>query len=183
MNDLTPNGVREQMKVDLSDMCPCGLKRWDCRLCAHKDPWSDGGMPNPIQAIFSPAGYRIVRSGARYAVHRDGDERPGAWVPQGEPLDPGWTDVYPENEARALLPFLRVRATAGRQAGEPTTPDGKLIARACKRLGLTAAALGEQIGAAEAVLSRARNGELPAKHRDAIKALLAPPKSKRKATT
>jgi hypothetical protein len=138
---------------------------------------------DPIQAVPSPAGFRLTRPGARYAVRPEGDARPGAWLPDGDALPLGWTDVYPENEARALLPFLRVRATAGRQAGEATTPDGKLIARACKKFGLTAAALGEQIGAAEAVLSRARNGELPAKHRDAIKALLAPKKSKRKATT
>ncbi len=50
--------------------------------------------------------------------------------------------------------------------------DGRLVARACKRLGVTAAALAERIGAHEAVLSRARHGELPEQHREAIKALL-----------
>lgn len=60
----------------------------------------------------------------------------------------------------------------GRPAAAPTTADGKLVARACKRLGITAAALAERIGAHEAVLSRARHGELPAHHRDAIRALL-----------
>lgn len=142
-----------------------------------------GGMisampkPNPIQAVASPAGFLLARPGARYAVHRDGDARPGAWVADGEATPDGWTDVYPENEARALLPFLRVRATGGRRGGQPTTADGKLVARACKLLGLTAAGLGEAIGAHESTLSRARNGELPEAHREAIRALI---KSKRK---
>jgi hypothetical protein len=130
--------------------------------------------PSPIQAVPSPAGFRLTRPGARYAVHTDGDARPGAWVPDGEALSEGWTDVYPEDEARSLLPFLRARATGGRPTSEPTTPDGRLVARACKRLGLTAAGLGERIGAHESVLSRARNGELPARHREAIRALLKP---------
>lgn len=128
--------------------------------------------PNPIQAVSSPEGFRLVRPGARYAVHREGDARPGAWLAEDEALPKGWSDVFPEDEARSLLPFLRVRGTAGRPGAEPTTPDGKLVARACKRLGLTAAALAERIGAHEAVLSRARHGELPKRHREAIKDLL-----------
>ena len=130
--------------------------------------------PHPIQAVRCPAGFHIARSGARYAVHRDGDARPGAWVPDGEALPDGWADVFPEDEARAMLPFLRARATGGRPGGEPTTADGRLVARAMKRLGVSAAGLGERVGAHESVLSRARNGELPAKHRDAIRALLKP---------
>lgn len=153
-----------------------------CPPAAVPATLADMPKPDPIQAVSSPAGFRLSRPGARYAVRPEGDARPGAWLPEGEALPLGWTDVYPENEARALLPFLRA-TSHGRKAAEPTTPDGKLIARACKKFGLTAAALGEKIGAAEAVLSRARNGELPAKHRDAIRALLAPKKSKRKATT
>lgn len=135
-----------------------------------------------ISAVSSPLGYRLSRPGARYAVHREEDARPGAWLPEGEALPDGWTDTYPENEARSLLALLRTRS-GGRPSLAPTTADGRLIVRACTRLGLTAAALGEKIGAAEAVLSRARNGVLPAKHRDAIKALLASQKRKRKATT
>ena len=137
-----------------------------------------------ISAIPCPPGYLLTRPGARYAVHREDDARPGAWLPDSEALPEGWTVVYEEGEARLLLPFLRQRGTAGRKGSAPTTPDGKLVARACRKLGLpTAAALAARIGATEAQLSRARNGELPAKHREAIKALLAPKKSKRKATT
>lgn len=126
---------------------------------------------NPIQAVSTPEGFRLVRPGARYAVLRAGEEHRGLWLPDDEVLPAGYTDACPENEARALLPFLRATGH-GRKAAEPTSADGKLIARACKRLGITAAALGERIGAHEAVLSRARHGELPAHHRDAIKALL-----------
>ena len=127
---------------------------------------------NPIQVV--PAGrlFKLRRGGSRYVIDRSGEEHVGAWLPDGEWLPAGSTDTFPENEARALLPFLRVRSTAGRKVAEPTTPDGKLIARACKHLGLTVVALAEEIGAHESVLSRARSGELPAKHRDAIKALL-----------
>lgn len=128
--------------------------------------------PQPIHAAPGPDGFRVVRPGARYAVHHEGDERPGAWLPDGEALPKGWGDAFPEDEARSLLPFLRARGTAGRVAAEPTSKDGRLVARACKWLGVTAAALGERIGAHEAVLSRARSGELPEKHREAIKALL-----------
>ena len=52
------------------------------------------------------------------------------------------------------------------------TPDGELIARALKRLGLTTEELGKRIGAHKSVLSRARHGELPEKHRKAIRLLL-----------
>jgi len=136
-----------------------------------------------ISAVPSPLGYRLTRPGARYAVHREEDARPGTWLPDSEALPEGWTDVYLEDEARSLLPFLRSRGGAGRKGGAPTTLDGKLVALACKKLGLTATALADLIGATKAQLSRARAGELPAKHREAIKALLAPKKSKRKATT
>ncbi len=128
--------------------------------------------PQPIHAVPVPEGFRVVRAGARYAVHRDGDERPGAWLADGEALPKSWGDTFTEDEARLLLPFLRVRGTAGRKGADPTTADGRLVARACERLGVTAAALAERIGAHEAVLSRARHGELPEKHREAIKALL-----------
>ena len=130
---------------------------------------------NSIQVVpAAPVGTRrfcIVRPGARYAVHRVGDARPGAWVPLDEPIADGWVDTFPEDEARCLLPFLRARR-GGRRAAEPTTPDGRLIDRACKRLGLTATGLGDRIGAHVSVLSRARHGELPEVHRKAIKDLL-----------
>lgn len=144
----------------------------------------DDVSPPPIHAVPSEEGFRLTRPGARYAVHSEGDARPGTWVPDGDALEAGWSDTFPEDEARSLLPFLRVRATAGRQGAEPTTPDGKLVAKACTRLGLTAAGLGDRIGAHESVLSRARNGDLPEKHRAAIRALLketSPAKAKRPA--
>ena len=127
---------------------------------------------SPIQVQMSGAVARLVKPGARYAVRRFGEEYSGAWVSDGEPLPRGAADTFTEAEARLVLPFLRVRGTAGRRGAEPTTPDGKLVARACKRLGVTAAGLGERIGAHESVLSRARHGELPEVHREAIKALL-----------
>lgn len=129
-------------------------------------------MANPIQVQMSGALARLVRPGARYAVRRSGEEYRGAWVPEGEALPRGTDETFTEPEARLLLPFLRVRGTAGRRGAEPTTPDGKLVARACKKLGVTAAGLGERIGAHESVLSRARHGELTEAHREAIKALL-----------
>lgn len=129
--------------------------------------------PNLIRAVASLAGFRLTRPGARYAVRRSGEEYRGAWVPEGEALPKGTGDTFTEAEARLLLPFLRVRGTAGRRGAEPTTADGKLVARACRRLGLSAVWLAEKIGAHESVLSRARHGELPETHREAVKALLA----------
>jgi hypothetical protein len=133
--------------------------------------------PHPVQIAPSPGGFRLVRPGARYAVERRGEEHRGEWLPDDEALPKGWVDTFTEDLARAVLPLLRrlegaATGRGGRKGAEPTTPDGRLIARACKRLGLSAAALAEAIGAHESVLSRARHGELPEKHREAIKALL-----------
>lgn len=127
---------------------------------------------NAIQIQTSGAVARLVKPGARYAVRRSGEEHRGEWVPDGEALPRGAGDTFTEAEARLVLPFLRVRGTAGRRGAEPTTADGKLVARACRKLGVTAVGLGERIGAHESVLSRARHGELPEAHRLAIMALL-----------
>lgn len=72
---------------------------------------------------------------------------------------PGWADAFPQDRG-------------GRKKSEPTTPDGKFIDSACERMGVSAAALAETIGAHESVLSRARNGVLPKRHRESITALL-----------
>jgi hypothetical protein len=132
--------------------------------------------PSPIQAVSSPGSFRLERPGARYAVTRRGEEYRGAWVPEDEPLAAA-DETFTEGEARLLLPLLRdmegmAAGKGGRPSSEPTTPDGQLIARACKRLGLTAAELGERIGAHVSVLSRARHGTLPEKHRKAIRSLV-----------
>jgi hypothetical protein len=118
-------------------------------------------------------GCMLRRSGERYTVKRSGDEHRGRWLSDDEPLPPEWEDVFLESEARLLLPFLRAHGH-GRKAATPTTADGRLIDRACRKLGTTIAALGTKIGAHQSVLSRARHGELPEVHRIAIKAILKP---------
>lgn len=133
--------------------------------------------PHPVQIAASPGGFRLIRPGARYAIERRGEEHPGDWLPEDAALPKGWVDTFSEDVARAVLPLLRrlegaAAGKGGRKGTEPTTPDGRLVARACKRLGLTAAALAEAVGAHESVLSRARHGDLPEKHREAIVALL-----------
>lgn len=151
------------------------------KLDAAPVPGAPSGMParkpHPVQIAPAPGGFRLTRPGARYAIERRGEEHPGEWLPEDEPLPKGWADTFPEDVARAVLPLLRrlegaAAGKGGRKGSEPTTPDGRLITRACKRLGLTAAALAEAIGAHESVLSRARQGELPERHREAIKVLL-----------
>ncbi|XXX79224.1 hypothetical protein WMF30_10660 [Sorangium sp. So ce134] len=133
--------------------------------------------PHPVQIATVPGGFRVTRPGARYALERRGEEHPGDWLPEDDPLPKGWADTFPEDLARAVVPLLRrlegaAAGKGGRKAAAPTTADGRLVARACKRLGLTAAALAEAIGAHESVLSRARHGGLPEKHREAIAELL-----------
>jgi hypothetical protein len=132
--------------------------------------------PNPIQAVSSPQGFRLVRPGARYAVDREGEEYNGSWLDYDAPVH-GANDTFTEGEARLLLPLLRAMegmaaGKGGRPATTPTTPDGRLVARACKKLGLSGLELAHRIGAHESVLSRARHGVLPEKHREAIRGLL-----------
>jgi len=128
---------------------------------------------NRVQLTASQTGFCLTRPQERYAVERSGEEHRGKWMATYEPLPVGWSDVFAEEEARALLPFLRAQGH-GRKAAAPTTADGRLIDRACRKLGITIAALGTKIGAHQSVLSRARHGELPEIHRIAIKAILKP---------
>ena len=118
-------------------------------------------------------GHALRRTGERYAVERSGEEHRGRWLAVDEVLPAGWSDIFVETEARALLPFLRANGH-GRKAAAPTTINGRLIDRACRKLGITIAALGTKIGAHPSVLSRARHGELPEVHRNAINAILKP---------
>lgn len=118
-------------------------------------------------------GMSICRPGQRYAVDRNGEEHRGRWLPEGEVLPEGWADAFAETEARALLPFLRAQGH-GRKPAKPTTADGRLIDRACRKLGITVSALGVKIGAHPSVLSRARHGELPEAHRTTLKSILKP---------
>jgi len=113
-------------------------------------------------------------------VERRGDELRGAWLPDADPLG-GADDAFTEREARLLLPLLRdmegmAAGKGGRHAAEPTTPDGRLVARACKKLGVRDDELAALIGAADkTVISRVRNGTrgLPEAQRDALRSLLA----------
>lgn len=135
-----------------------------------------GGMvvrkPSFVRVDTTDRGAVILSPGARYAVKREGEAWEGEWFPLGSPLPAGWSDAFTEPEARLLLPSLRLRANAGRAAREPTTADGRLIARAKRTLGLTAAQLAKALGTHESVLSRAMHGALPDAHRAALRALL-----------
>lgn len=133
-------------------------------------------VPLPRSSIrleIHRGGARIVKPGARYAVVRAGEEHGGTWVPEGEALPPGASDTFTEAEARLVLPLLRVRGAAGRRGSQPTTEDGRLIARACAELDISAAVLAERLGTDAAVLSRARHGALPEIHRSRILEMLA----------
>lgn len=138
-----------------------------CRACVKAMPKSH------IAAVHTLAGWRVVRSGERYMVGAHGDEYAGQWLPDDERVPDGCSDIFTENEARLLLPFLRAHGH-GRKAAAPTTTDGRLIDRACRKLGITVAGLGAKIGAHQSVLSRARHGELPEVHRNTIRAILKP---------
>lgn len=133
-------------------------------------------VPLPLTAIrleIRRGVARIVKPGARYVVTRAGEEHRGAWVPESEPLPPGASDTFTESEARLVLPLLRGRGAAGRRGAEPTTPDGQLVDRACKELGITAGVLAERLGTDAAVISRARRGTLAGIHRERILEMLA----------
>lgn len=75
-----------------------------------------------------------------------------------------------ESVAAILEPFAAGKG--GRPAGKATTPDGRLIQRARKTLGVSMTGLAERIGVHKSVLSRALKGELPEAHREAVKALV-----------
>ena len=151
-------------------------------LPAPNPATSIGGMTKPptIEVRLSRDGARILKPGARYVVLRRGDQHEGRWLTDGEATPRGHTDLFTEAEARLLVPFLRVRGSAGRTSREATTPDGKLVTKAKRLLGLTAAGLADAIGAHETALSRALHGSLTDAQREAIRALLKnrPPRTR-----
>jgi hypothetical protein len=147
-------------------------RRTDAGMAPRRRNVGEARAHEPIQVVKIGGAFRLVRPGARYAVLREGEEHRGAWLAADEVIDPGWTDAYPEHEARSLLPFLRGQAARRRPATEPTSADGRLIQRACRGLGVSASGLARMIGAHESVLSRARHGDLPEVHRESIRALL-----------
>jgi len=136
---------------------------------APPSAWEAMTSPLPLQIPL----FRLVRTGSRYAVHREGDARPGAWIPDDAALQEGWSEVFPEDEARSLLPLLRSRAMPGRTGASPTSADGKLIERARQCLGFrTVAELAVHLEIHESVLSRARHGTLPPAHRKTLEKIV-----------
>jgi hypothetical protein len=136
---------------------------------------SRGRREHPIQVKGCDGGMRVVRlDGARYAVHTEQDARIGAWLRAWDALPAGSSDVFPEQEARTILGFLRVIAAGGRPAAKSTTEGGRFIDRACTALNMNARTLAEKIGVNPSTLSYARIGRRPLsqKNRAAIKALL-----------
>lgn len=116
---------------------------------------------------------RIFRPGARFAVVRKGEAYQGSWVADGAEFPAGASDTFTEGEARIALALLRGRERPGRAPDEPTTEDGRLVARACAVLRITAGELAVRAGTGAAVLSRARHGSLSASARARILELLA----------
>lgn len=132
-------------------------------------------MPSPIHLVSDgPTTVFIARPGARYAVAHEGDELRGVWLLHGEACAKTQRDHFTLAEGALLLPFLRARI-GGRPPTPATTPEGRLIDRACRKLGLSAEQLAAQIGADKTVLSRARtrSDALPSKYKQALHALLA----------
>lgn len=128
-----------------------------------------------LSPVHRSALVQVVRPGARYAVTAEGDELRGAWVPDGVRCAAGQRDSFTSPEGMLLLPLLRARHAGGRPRAPATTPHGRLIDRACRRLGISAEQLATRIDAHESILSRARTGNatLLPKHLDALHALLA----------
>lgn len=73
---------------------------------------------------------------------------------------------------RALAVALLAPTRVGRPPRRATTPDGRLVQRACRRLDLSMTALARRLGTHKSVLSRALHARLPTKHRAAIRSLL-----------
>lgn len=127
--------------------------------------------PDAVQIAQHGTLYRLVRGPDVYAVRTDGDALRGEWVP-AESIPDGATVDLSEEAARVALPLLRSRAVPGRPALRAGSPDGRLIAQACKALGLTRRQLAVRLGTGEAVLSRAsrEGGALPSGHADRLRA-------------
>ena len=90
-------------------------------------------------------------------------------------------DLTSENAAlRARVAALEGDAARRKSLGRPpqpaTSPDGRLIARVCRRLGIRRRELAERLGVAAPLLSRVNGADghpLAERHRVAMRAMLA----------
>lgn len=111
-------------------------------------------LPSPIVIQPHGARFQIVRAGEVYVVPKEGPDLSGEWH-KPDAIPDGFTSELTSREAGLLAPVLRGNK-GGRPRSEAATPDGKLIDRACKLLGVNQAGLAAMSGIAPAVLSRAR---------------------------
>jgi hypothetical protein len=110
-----------------------------------------------IYLVGHAAGWRIRRPGARYAVTRVDDIYSGKWIPDDEPLCLSYLDLFTENEARMMLPFLR-SLDHGNKKRPSTNEDGQVVDQACTATGMSVRELSVRLGIHESTLSRVRSG-------------------------
>jgi hypothetical protein len=110
-----------------------------------------------VYMVGHAAGWRIRRPGFRYAVTRVDDVYRGKWIHDDEPLCLSYVDLFTENEARMMLPFLR-SLDHGNKKRPSTTDDGHVVDQACAATGLSVRELSTRLGIHESTLSRARTG-------------------------
>jgi hypothetical protein len=120
-----------------------------------------------VQIVQHGPCYRLTRGSNVYAVRVDGDALRGEWVPLAA-IPNGSTADLSEEAARIALPLLRSLGRLGRNALPAESSDGKLVDRACRVLGVNRTGLAARLGTGPAVLSRAREGELPPAHRETL---------------
>lgn len=127
----------------------------------------------PIRIVPQGSAFRVVRSGARYAVERRGELHPGRWLPLPEPLPDGWADTFPEAGARALGGVLAARESRGRPTREPTSDAGRVVVEALEALDFDMTELAEALGVSKSLLSRALDGTLAEEHQARLRAWIA----------